>query len=146
MPVYNEHKTFGSVFEELPAKSIADTEVEIILVESNSTDGTREDVVALADDPRVTVILEEEPRGKGHAVRAGLKQATGDVILFQDADAEYDMNDYEKLLEPIRTFSTSFVLGARKQHEGRSRNAAFRGAATHEWAHEHGACCVSQPF
>ena len=41
------------------------------------------------------------------------------MILFQDADAEYDMNDYEKLLEPIRTFSTSFVLGARKQHEGR---------------------------
>jgi glycosyltransferase involved in cell wall biosynthesis len=119
MPVYNERETFPTVFKELLHKSIPDTEIEILLVESNSTDGTREEAIALADDPRVTLILEDEPKGKGHAVRAGLQKATGDVILFQDADAEYDMGDYEKLLEPIRTFASSFVLGSRKCHDGR---------------------------
>ena len=118
MPVYNERETFRTVFEELLAKSIADTEIEIILIESNSTDGTREDVLALADDPRVTAILEDHPSGKGHAVRAGLRKATGDVILIQDADSEYDMSDYEKLLEPLRSFEASFVLGSRECHDG----------------------------
>jgi hypothetical protein len=119
LPVYNERETFCSVFKELLAKTIPNTDIEIVVVESNSTDGTRDEVVALAEDPRVKVILEERPQGKGHAVRAGLQMVTGDVVLIQDADLEYDMGDYEKLLEPIRTFSTSFVLGARKIHEGR---------------------------
>ena len=118
MPVYNERETFRTVFEELLGKSIPDTDMEIVLIESNSTDGTREDVLALADDPRVTAILEDQPRGKGHAVRAGLRKATGDVILIQDADSEYDMSDYEKLLEPLRLFEASFVLGSRECHDG----------------------------
>jgi glycosyltransferase involved in cell wall biosynthesis len=118
MPVYNERETFRDVLKELLAKEIVDTEIEIVLIESNSTDGTREDVLALSGDSRVTVILEDEARGKGRAVRTGLQQVTGDVVLIQDADAEYDMDDYENLLEPVRSFKTSFVLGARKIHEG----------------------------
>jgi glycosyltransferase involved in cell wall biosynthesis len=119
MPVYNERETFRTVFEELLAGSTADTEIEIVVVESNSTDGTREDVLALRDIPRVTVILENKPSGKGHAVRAGLRRASGDVILIQDADSEYDMADYEKLLEPLRSFESSFVLGSRSCNDGR---------------------------
>jgi glycosyltransferase involved in cell wall biosynthesis len=119
MPVYNERETFRSVFKELLAKTIPNTEIEIVVVESNSTDGTRDEVLAMAEDPRVTVILEDEAQGKGHAVRAGLEKVTGDAILIQDADSEYDMNDYEKLLEPLRSFSASFVLGARRCHDGR---------------------------
>jgi hypothetical protein len=119
MPVYNERETFQSVFKELLAKTIPNTEFEIVVVESNSTDGTRDEVLAMAEDPRVTVILEDEAKGKGHAVRAGLEMVTGDAILIQDADSEYDMNDYEKLLEPLRSFSASFVLGARRCHDGR---------------------------
>ena len=118
LPVYNERETFLKVFDELVAKEIADTEIEIVLIESNSTDGTREEVLSLADDPRVTVILEDRARGKGHAVRAGLQRVSGDVVLIQDADAEYDMADYEKLLKPLRSFEASFVLGARQLHEG----------------------------
>jgi glycosyltransferase involved in cell wall biosynthesis len=119
LPVYNERETFSKVFDELVNKEIVDAEIEIVLIESNSTDGTREEVLSLPDDPRVNLILEDKPSGKGHAVRAGLARATGDVVLIQDADAEYDMGDYEKLLEPLRTFEASFVLGAREIHEGR---------------------------
>jgi hypothetical protein len=119
LPVYNERETFLKVFDELVAKEIADTDIEIVLIESNSTDGTREEVLSLSDDPRVAVILEDKASGKGHAVRAGLQRVTGDVVLIQDADAEYDMADYERLLEPLRLFEASFVLGARQLHEGR---------------------------
>jgi glycosyltransferase involved in cell wall biosynthesis len=133
MPVYNERETFRGVFEELLAKEIADTEIEIVLIESNSTDGTREDVLALSGDSRVTVILEDKASGKGHAVRTGLRRATGDVILVQDADAEYDMDDYEKLLDPVRSFEKSFVLGARKIHEGRRGMRHFERQQHMSW-------------
>ena len=113
LPVYNEKNTFREVIELLLAKTIPGFEIEICLIESNSTDGTREDVLAYADHPRVRLLLEDKPSGKGHAVRKGLEVATGDIILIQDADLEYDLADYEKLLDPIRRLETSFVLGSR---------------------------------
>jgi hypothetical protein len=113
LPVYNEKNTFRDVIELLLAKTIPGFEIEICLIESNSTDGTREDVLAYADDPRVRLLLEDKPSGKGHAVRKGLEVASGDIILIQDADLEYDLADYEKLLDPIRRLETSFVLGSR---------------------------------
>ena len=113
LPVYNEKKTFREVIERLLAKTIPGFEIEICLIESNSTDGTREDVLAYANHPRVRLLLEDRPSGKGHAVRKGLEVATGDIILIQDADLEYDLADYEKLLDPIRRLETSFVLGSR---------------------------------
>jgi Glycosyl transferase family 2 len=117
MPVYNERETFRKVFLELLDKSIEDTEIDVIVVESNSTDGTREDVVALSNHPRVTALFEDSAQGKGHAVRMGLREASGDVILIQDADDEYDMDDYEKLIQPVRTFESSFILGCRDSHQ-----------------------------
>jgi hypothetical protein len=113
MPVYNERRTFREVMDALLAKSIPGFDIEICLVESNSTDGTRDEVMRYADHPRVRLLLEEKPSGKGHAVRAGLGLATGDVLLIQDADLEYDLDDYEKLLEPLRSFRSNFVLGSR---------------------------------
>lgn len=113
MPVYNEKGTFRDVMEALVAKTIAGMEIEICLVESNSTDGTRADVLQYADHPRVRLALEDKPSGKGHAVRRGLELATGDIIVIQDADLEYDLADYEKLLDPIRRLETSFILGSR---------------------------------
>ena len=113
MPVYNEKKTFCEVLERLLAKTIPGFEIEICIVESNSTDGTRADVLSYADHPRVRLLLEDKPSGKGHAVRTGLALATGDIIIIQDADLEYDLADYEKLLDPIRRLQTSFVLGSR---------------------------------
>ena len=113
VPVFNEAQTFTAAFEKLLAKRIKGLEIEIVLVESNSTDGTREQVKRYQDHPRVKVIFEERARGKGHAVRTGLKQITGDFVVIQDADLEYDLEDYEALLEPLRRSQAAFVLGAR---------------------------------
>jgi hypothetical protein len=113
MPVYNERQTFRDVMEALLAKTIPGFEIEICVVESNSSDGTRDDVLRYADHPRVRLLLEDKPSGKGHAVRAGFGLARGDILLIQDADLEYDLDDYEKLLEPLRSYRASFVLGSR---------------------------------
>lgn len=116
MPVFNEKATFTDVMERLLAKQIERCDIEIIIVESNSTDGTRDDVLRYRSSPRVKIVLEARPRGKGHAVRAGMDAASGDVILIQDADLEYDLDDYEKLLAPITRFEAGFVLGSRIAH------------------------------
>src|SRR6185503_14636140 len=92
--------------------------LEIIIVESNSTDGTRDIVLGYRDRPRVKLILEDRPRSKGHAVRAGFPHATGDVILIQDADLEYDLDDYDVLLAPIAAGRQEFVLGSRHGEGG----------------------------
>lgn len=118
VPAYNEAATFDVLMGRLLNKELPGVDVEIIVVESNSTDGTRERALAYRNHPRVRLVLEERPRGKGHAVRAGLEHATGDFVLIQDADLEYDLHDYEALLEPLLTGRTMFVLGAR--HGGRA--------------------------
>jgi glycosyltransferase involved in cell wall biosynthesis len=113
VPVFNEGPTARETLDALLAKQITGVQLEIIIVESNSTDGSREIVLGYQADPRVKLILEDTPRGKGHAVRAGLACATGDIILIQDADLEYDLDDYEELLIPIITGRQTFVLGSR---------------------------------
>ena len=118
MPVFNEKRTFPEVIDRLLAKEISDLDIEIVIVESNSTDGTRDDVKKLERHPRVKLVLQERPRGKGNAVRAGLSRATGDFVLIQDADLEYDLDDYEMLLEPLRAFRRAFVLGIRHGRDG----------------------------
>ena len=113
VPVFNERATLSVALDALLAKRVAGWEMEIIIIESNSTDGSREVVLGYRDRPGVKIILEEKPRGKGHAVRAGLAQVTGDVVLIQDADLEYDLADYEKLLVPFTANTHQFVLGSR---------------------------------
>ena len=113
MPVFNERATFAEVAAQLLSKRLTGYKLELIIIESNSTDGTREEVRRFENDPRVTVIYEDRPRGKGHAVRAGLARATGDFVLIQDADLEYDLDDYERLLEPLRNYRHALVLGSR---------------------------------
>jgi len=117
VPAYNEAKTFPAMMEALLRKEVPGLRMEIIVVESNSTDGTRDLVLEFKNNPRVKVILEERPRGKGHAVRTGLAAATGDYVLIQDADLEYDMEDYDALLEQLIGGRSAFVLGSR--HGGR---------------------------
>jgi len=113
MPVFNEAATVGNVIDEVLKVDLAGRRLELIVVESNSTDGTRELVTEYANQPEVRLILQERPRGKGNAVRAGLAEATGDVILIQDGDLEYSVDDYPELLTPIEEGRTSFVLGSR---------------------------------
>jgi hypothetical protein len=118
LPAYNEAQTFGVLMEALLRKQMPDLQMEIIVVESCSTDGTRELALKYKNHPGVTLILEDQPRGKGRAVRTGLQAATGDFVLIQDADLEYDLEDYDALLEPLVAGRAAFVLGSR--HGGRN--------------------------
>jgi len=111
-PVYNEARTVAEVIDAVLAKPLK-IDRELIIVESNSTDGTRAIVEGYRGRPGVRVVLEDRPQGKGHAVRAGLAHVTGTIVLIQDADFEYDIDDYDALLEPLLQHKASFVLGSR---------------------------------
>jgi SAM-dependent methyltransferase len=120
LPVFNERSTFPIVMDALLQKTIPNVDLDFVIVESNSTDGTRDEVRRFEGKPRVKVIYEDTPKGKGHAVRMGLSQATGDYVLIQDADLEYDLNDYEQLLQPIMDGEVALVVGSRHGESGRS--------------------------
>lgn len=113
MPVYNERDSFSITMEAVLRKDVPGVDKEIIIVESGSSDGTRDLVRQYEARPGVTVILQDRPRGKGHAVREGFKHAQGDIILIQDADQEYDIEDYDALLDPLLRYERAFVLGSR---------------------------------
>jgi glycosyltransferase involved in cell wall biosynthesis/ubiquinone/menaquinone biosynthesis C-methylase UbiE len=113
VPVYNEIKTFPSLINSLISKQVPGMEKEIIIVESNSDDGTREEALKYKDFCGIKLALEDRAKGKGHAVRSGLQYATGDFVMIQDGDLEYDLNDYDQLLEPLLKFQKAFVLGSR---------------------------------
>jgi len=113
MAVYNEVETASTAIDRVLAVEIPDVDLELVVVESNSSDGTREIVSRYADDSRVRLVLQDAPRGKGAAVREGFTHATGDIILIQDADLEYDVEDYPKLIAPIVQGDVDFTLGCR---------------------------------
>ena len=118
MPIYNERATLGAAITRVLDKEIPGVDIELVIVESNSTDGSRAEVLTYKGHPRVHIVLEEQPAGKGHAVRAGLAAAHGDYVLIQDADLEYDVDDYDALLAPLRDLSAGFVLGYRRRSDG----------------------------
>ena len=118
VPVYNERGTVKESLDAITTKEMPGVTIEIIIIESNSTDGTRDIVLKYKDNPRVKLILEEKALGKGHAVREGFKHATGEVILIQDADLEYDIADYDILVLPIISGRQAFVLGSRHGASG----------------------------
>jgi len=113
VPVYNEAATFPALIERVMGCDLLGLDREIIVVESNSTDGTRELVERFAGTPGITLVWEDRPQGKGHAVLNGLRHATGDIIIIQDGDLEYDPADYARLIKPLADFQRAFVLGAR---------------------------------
>jgi Zn ribbon nucleic-acid-binding protein len=112
LPVYNEARYAAQVIDAVLGKALK-IDKEVIVVESNSTDGTRDIVKRYERTPGIRVVYEDAPRGKGHAVRTGLAHVTGTIILIQDADFEYDIDDYDALLEPILQHKATFVLGSR---------------------------------
>lgn len=113
VPAFNEAGTVASTLDRLIAKRVPGVDIEIVVVESNSSDGTREIIRGYEGKDNVRLVFEDRPRGKGHAVRTGLEQARGDFVLIQDADLEYDLEDYDVLLEPLLTGREAFILGAR---------------------------------
>ena len=122
MPVYNERATLRQSLDAVIAKKLDGVEKEIIVVESNSTDGSHEIALEYENRAGVTVICEDEARGKGRAVRTGLEHARGDIVLIQDADNEYDVNDYDALIKPLLEYRAAFVLGSRHSGDWKIRN------------------------
>lgn len=110
IPVYNEKRTISFVLERVRAVPI---EKEIIIVDGNSIDGTKEILKLEENKPDTKIIYEDRPSGRGAALKKGLKIATGDLVIFQDADLELDPMEYPKLLEPIQNGQAIVVFGSR---------------------------------
>ena len=113
IPIYNEAPTAATLLDQILALQVEGVEKEIVIVESGSTDGTTDIVRRYAGRPGVRAIYEDKPRGKGAAVRAGLAAVTGDVVVIQDADLEYSVSDYPRLLEPFLRGEADIVFGSR---------------------------------
>lgn len=110
IPVYNESKSIEEILQRVQATDMA---TEIVVVDDGSVDGTRDILKKLDGKKHVRVIMHEKNQGKGAAVRTGLDAATGDVLLIQDADLEYDPRDYPTLLKPIQEGLADVVYGSR---------------------------------
>ncbi|RJP70887.1 MAG: glycosyltransferase family 2 protein [Candidatus Abyssobacteria bacterium SURF_17] len=111
MPVYNEEQTVQEIVRKVLAVEI---EKEIIIVDDGSKDRTRHILKEeFSGQPGIRVILHEKNAGKGAAVRTGIANASGDIILIQDADLEYDPNDYHELVKPITEGRAEVVYGSR---------------------------------
>lgn len=110
IPVYNEKNTLHTLLTRVEA---VDYDKEIVLVDDCSTDGTREIVESYKNKKEFTVAMHPHNQGKGAALRTGFAHASGDIIIIQDADLEYDPRDYGKLLEPILDGRADVVYGSR---------------------------------
>ncbi len=111
VPVYNERATIGEVLRRVKAVDIP-LELEVIVVDDGSTDGTASILKALSDST-VKVIHHPTNRGKGAALSTAIEAATGDILLVQDADLEYDPDDWHALLNPVMQGKARVVYGSR---------------------------------
>jgi len=123
VPVYNERNTVVEVLRRIRAVDLP-VDLEIVVVDDGSTDGT-DKVLAALEDSTVRIIRHAENKGKGAAIRSGLDKAGGDLILIQDADLEYDPDDWPRLLDPVLKGKAQVVYGSR--FTGERKNMRLSG-------------------
>lgn len=114
VPCYNEKATIESVLTEIMEVDLGKTKKEILIVDDGSTDGTRTILKRIAPkNPSVKLLFQKENQGKGAALKRGILESTGDVVVVQDADLEYDPQEYRRLLYPIERGQADVVYGSR---------------------------------
>jgi len=118
VPVYNERNTIQEILRRVRAVDVGEIVKEIIVVDDGSTDGTG-NILKMEEDSTIRIMRHETNRGKGAAVRTALGQATGDFVIIQDADLEYDPDDYRALLAPALKKKAEVVYGSRFTGEHR---------------------------
>lgn len=118
IPVYNERNTIQEILRRVRAVDIGEITKEIVVVDDGSTDGTG-DILKLEEDSTTRVISHEANKGKGAAVRTGLEHVTGDFVIIQDGDLEYDPDDYRVMLAPLLKKKAEVVYGSRFTGEHR---------------------------
>ena len=121
VPVFDERNTVVEIVRRMRAVELP-VELEIVVVDDGSTDGTR-DVLRQLADSTVRIVTHDVNRGKGTAIRSGLSHVSGDLVLVQDADLEYDPEDWPKLMTPIMRGKARVVYGSR--FTGERRNMLF---------------------
>lgn len=119
IPVYNEKNTIKEILRQVRSVDLGDIDKEIVVVDDYSTDGSI-DILKLEADSSIKVVRHEKNQGKGAAVRTGLANTTGDMIIIQDADLEYDPEDYLKLIDPVLKGKATVVYGSRFTGERRN--------------------------
>ena len=119
IPVFNEKNTIKEILRQVRAVDLGDIDKEIVVVDDCSTDGTI-DILKLEVDSSLKVLYHKQNQGKGAAVRTGFASATGDLIIIQDADLEYDPEDYMKLIQPVLKGKATVVYGSRFTGERRN--------------------------
>lgn len=125
IPVYNEKNTIREVLKRVEEVRLDGLEKEIILVEDSSTDGTKEILESL--DSGYKVFFQDKNMGKGLAVKRGFENSTGDIVLIQDADLEYNPGEYPRLIQPILDGHAAVVYGSRFLKSSDSKIAYKRG-------------------
>ncbi|OGM98177.1 MAG: hypothetical protein A2735_00515 [Candidatus Yanofskybacteria bacterium RIFCSPHIGHO2_01_FULL_41_21] len=124
IPAYNEKNTILGILEAVENVQLPGIEKEIIVIDDGSTDGTRDLLKGFSE--KHTIVFHEKNKGKGGALRTGFARATGDYIIIQDADLEYDPNDYRVLAEPIQAGKADVVFGSRRLDSEKNRYAYER--------------------
>lgn len=112
IPCYNEIKTIEEIINRVMNVDL-DMDRELVIVDDGSKDGTRDFLNTLRSQNNVRIIFHEQNKGKGAALRTGFENSSGDIVIIQDADLEYDPDEYPKLLEPILEGKADVVYGSR---------------------------------
>lgn len=123
IPVYNEKNTIRDILAKIEAVELGDMEKEVIVIDDGSTDGTLDILRGIGE--KCQILYHKKNYGKGAALRTGFGAATGDIILVQDADLEYNPQEYQKLLEPILRGAADVVYGSRFIGSGSHRVLYF---------------------